>query len=184
MYQYLPYPETIRHRPSPFQPLPFTGRLTFKEDQNAVSRMPPIAPWALLRARQALQLTTITHQRKPLFRDFHHARLMVKHLRASDDIQDCQSLAWVVMPDHLHWLIELKEVTLGTLMRKFKSRTAIALRKAGVGHKPIWQPGYQDHALRQEECVVHVARYIVANPLRAGLVRSIRDYPHWDAVWL
>ncbi|HEN8709518.1 MULTISPECIES: transposase [Pseudomonas] len=129
-------------------------------------------------------LTTITHQRKPLFRDFHHARLVVKHLRVSDDIQDCRSLAWVVMPDHLHWLIELKEVTLGTLMRKFKSRTAIALRKAGVGHKPIWQPGYQDHALRREECVVHVARYIVANPLRAGLVRSIRDYPHWDAVWL
>jgi len=56
-------------------------------------------------------LTTITHQRKPLFRDFHHARLVVKHLRVSDDIQDCRSLAWVVMPDHLHWLIELKEVT-------------------------------------------------------------------------
>jgi len=107
-------------------------------------------------------LTTKTHQRQPLFHDFHHARLVVKHLRVSNDIQDCHSLAWVVMPDHLHWLIELKEVTLGTLMRKFKSRTAIALRKA----------------------VVHVARYIVANPLRAGLVRSVRDYPHWDAVWL
>jgi len=29
-----------------------------------------------------------------------------------------------------------------------------------------------------------VARYIVANPLRAGLVESVRDYPHWDAIWL
>ncbi|MFP3408382.1 transposase, partial [Pseudomonas sp. SIMBA_065] len=48
----------------------------------------------------------------------------------------------------------------------------------------IWQPGYQDHALRREERLVHVARYIVANPLRAGLVKSVRDYPHWDAVWL
>ncbi|HGA2319204.1 TPA: transposase [Pseudomonas putida] len=129
-------------------------------------------------------LTTITYQRQPLFHDFHHARLVVKHLRFSNDIQDCRSLAWVVMPDHLHWLIELKEVTLGTLMRRFKSRTAIALRKAGVRNMPIWQPGYQDHALRREENVVHVARYIVANPLRAGLVKSVREYPHWDAVWL
>ncbi|WP_306578964.1 transposase [Pseudomonas sp.] len=129
-------------------------------------------------------LTTITYQRQPLFQDFHRARLVVKQLRTSDQNQDCRSLAWVVMPDHLHWLIELKGVTLGTLMRRFKSRTAIALRKQGVRHKPIWQPGYQDHALRREESVVHVARYIVANPLRAGLVRSVRDYPHWDAVWL
>ncbi|MFV3290267.1 transposase, partial [Pseudomonas sp. NY11955] len=29
-----------------------------------------------------------------------------------------------------------------------------------------------------------VARYIVANPIRAGLVSRVGDYPHWDAVWL
>ena len=129
-------------------------------------------------------LTTITHQRKPLFGDFHNARLLIQQLRRSDQEQACRSLAWVVMPDHLHWLIELKSVTLGTLMRRFKSRSSLELHKAGVRHQPIWQTGYQDHALRREENVVHVARYIVANPLRAGLVSSIRDYPHWDAVWL
>ncbi|GAB1619621.1 transposase [Pseudomonas kermanshahensis] len=129
-------------------------------------------------------LTTITHQRIPLFHDFHLARQVVRQLRLSDHNQDCRSLAWVVMPDHLHWLVELKEVTLSTLMRRFKSRTGIALRRAGVRHKPIWQAGYQDHALRREESVVHVARYIVANPMRAGLVDSVREYPHWDAVWL
>jgi hypothetical protein len=29
-----------------------------------------------------------------------------------------------------------------------------------------------------------IARYIIANPLRAGLAESIGDYPHWDAIWL
>jgi hypothetical protein len=29
-----------------------------------------------------------------------------------------------------------------------------------------------------------VARYIVANPLRAGLVKHLGDYPLWDAIWL
>ncbi|WP_460417468.1 REP-associated tyrosine transposase [Pseudomonas sp. microsymbiont 2] len=129
-------------------------------------------------------LTTITHQRKPLFGDFQHARLVVEQLRRSDQEQACRSLAWVVMPDHLHWLIELRLATLCTLMRRFKSRSSLELHKAGVGHHPIWQAGYQDHALRREENAIHIARYIVANPLRARLVNNVREYPHWDAVWL
>ncbi|UYP82423.1 REP-associated tyrosine transposase [Pseudomonas asiatica] len=129
-------------------------------------------------------LTTVTHQRKPLFHDLHHARLVIHQLRQSDQEHACRSLAWVLMPDHLHWLIELKGTTLGTLMRRFKSRSSLVLHQAGVEQDPVWQPGYQDRALRREESMVHVARYIVANPLRAGLVRSVRDYPHWDAVWL
>jgi putative transposase len=48
----------------------------------------------------------------------------------------------------------------------------------------IWQTGFHDHALRADEDVVRVARYIVANPLRAGLVSSPGEYPHWDAVWV
>jgi hypothetical protein len=37
--------------------------------------------------------------------------------------------------------------------------------------------------IRREEDLVSIARYIVANPLRAGIVKSVREYPHWDAVW-
>jgi len=49
---------------------------------------------------------------------------------------------------------------------------------------PVWQKGYYDHALRDEENLAAVARYIVANPLRAGLARNVADYPLWDAVWI
>ncbi|WP_256678418.1 transposase [Pseudomonas sp. CM25] len=110
--------------------------------------------------------------------------MVIHQLRQSDEEHSCRSLAWVLMPDHLHWLIELKGTTLGTLMRRFKSRSSLVLHRAGVEHDPVWQPGYQDRALRREENMVDFARYIVANPLRAGLVSSVRDYPHWDAVWL
>lgn len=51
-------------------------------------------------------------------------------------------------------------------------------------HQPLWQDGYHDHALRKEEDLQQVARYIVANPLRAKLVADIGDYPLWDAIWL
>jgi hypothetical protein len=29
-----------------------------------------------------------------------------------------------------------------------------------------------------------LARYVVANPVRAGLVQRVGQYPHWDAIWL
>ena len=43
--------------------------------------------------------------------------------------------------------------------------------------------GYYDHALRKEENVQNIARYIVANPLRADLVKNVGDYPYWYAKW-
>ena len=98
--------------------------------------MPLAESHLLRRGRPSQAALHADHQNTPaaaLFNDFVHARLVVRHLRVSDGIEDCRSLAWVVMPDHLHWLIELKEVALATLMRKFKSRTAIALRRQVSG---------------------------------------------------
>ena len=129
-------------------------------------------------------LTSVTYRRRPLFLNLKFARLVIQNLRRADQEHHCRSLAWVVMPDHVHWLVELKDVTLGTLMQRFKSRSGHALRKAGARAVPIWQAGYHDRALRHEDDVVKVARYIIANPIRAGLVARAGDYPHWDAVWL
>nr|EPB97991.1 hypothetical protein L321_00197 [Pseudomonas plecoglossicida NB2011] len=63
-------------------------------------------------------------------------------------------------------------------------RSSHVLRKAGALSAPVWQAGYHDRALRREEDVVMAARYIIANPLRAGLADKVGDYPHWDAVWV
>jgi REP element-mobilizing transposase RayT len=48
----------------------------------------------------------------------------------------------------------------------------------------IWQRGFYDRSIRKEDDLIDIARYIVANPVRAGLVTSIRDYPLWDSIWL
>jgi REP element-mobilizing transposase RayT len=129
-------------------------------------------------------LTTVTQNRHQLFDNFQRARIVIRHLRMAEQENSCHSLAWVVMPDHVHWLIELKEITLSTLMRRFKARSSHSLRKSGTLTAPVWQAGYHDRALRRQEDVVKAARYIIANPLRAGLVTRIGDYPHWDAIWI
>jgi hypothetical protein len=46
------------------------------------------------------------------------------------------------------------------------------------------EAGFHDHAVRSEEELPALARYIVANPVRAGLVARTGLYPHWDAVWV
>ena len=91
-----------------------------------------------------------------------------------------ESLAFVVMPDHLHWLVVLQDgCELAALMHSLKSYSA---HKLGGGD--VWQEGFHDRALRKEEGIREAARYIIMNPLRAGLVEHLGDYPHWDAVWI
>ena len=130
-------------------------------------------------------LTTATANRQPLFFDLVNARVVVnaiKHLHVSDQVE---SLAFVVMPDHLHWLCVPKEgVALPAIMHSLKSWTANQIKTISRYEGPVWQRAYHDRALRKDEDVLKVARYIVANPLRAGLVEKIGDYPHWDAKWL
>jgi len=41
-----------------------------------------------------------------------------------------------------------------------------------------------DHALRSDEDLRAVARYVIANPVRAGLAQRVGGYPFWDAVWI
>ena len=88
-------------------------------------------------------------------------------------------MAYVLMPDHLHWLLTLGQGrSLSVVVRAVKAVTAHQI--GGV----VWQRGSHDRALRCDEDVQQVARYVVVNPLRAGLVRHLGDYPHWDAIWI
>ncbi len=130
-------------------------------------------------------ITTVTHGRARLFDDLRLARSTIAHLRHADAQGRSTTLAWVLMPDHLHWLVQLESGSLSRLVAGFKAASARAINHLlHTPGQPRWQTGFHDHALREEEDLSALARYIVANPLRAGLVASVRAYPHWDAVWL
>lgn len=130
-------------------------------------------------------VTTVTANREPLFNDLFSARQAINEMCRLDRDGQMENLAWILMPDHLHWLFSLNEnQTLESVMHLFKGRSAQAINRFLQRRGPVWQRTYYDHALRKEEDIREVARYIIANPLRAGLVTKIGDYPHWDAVWL
>jgi putative transposase len=56
---------------------------------------------------QIYSITTVTRDRQPMFVDINVARLLVHELRRLHDNGEVKSLAWVIMPDHLHWLLQL-----------------------------------------------------------------------------
>ena len=129
-------------------------------------------------------VTIVVKNREKLFKDFWLARHLVAELRAANDQGLVDSLAWVIMPDHLHWLLVPTGGSLPPVMQRTKSRSAIAINRTLGRGGPIWQKGYYDRGLRRGEDLRATARYIVANPLRAGIVSRLADYPHWDAIWL
>ncbi|MCZ4321933.1 REP-associated tyrosine transposase [Pseudomonas anguilliseptica] len=129
-------------------------------------------------------LTATVEKREPVFMDFQLGRLLSAELKAAHVDGLVESLAWVVMPDHLHWLLVLQRGSLSELMRRVKGRSARQINLLVGRSGRLWQDGFHDHALRHEEDVLPVARYIVANPIRAGLVERVGDYPLWDALWL
>ncbi|MDT0502514.1 MULTISPECIES: REP-associated tyrosine transposase [unclassified Halomonas] len=122
-------------------------------------------------------VTIVTRHRQPWFHTYGHAAIASRNLYHHTVLASAETLSFVVMPDHIHWLLEL-HTNLSEAVRKYKSRVSW---EVGI---PIWQRGFHDHALRKEEDLRRVARYIVANPLRAGLVDNIGDYPYWNAIWL
>jgi REP element-mobilizing transposase RayT len=136
-------------------------------------------------AGQIYLVTFTTHARIRHFADPRVALDACALMTASEAWHGNQLLAWVLMPDHWHGLVQLGEgASLSTCIGRLKGATARALRLHHPELCQIWGDGFHDHALRRDKDLLPVARYIVLNPVRAGLVRRIGNYPFWDAAWL
>lgn len=128
-------------------------------------------------------VTISCHQKSICFPDWPSGRCFVHAMHSVRN--EAETLCFVVMPDHVHWLLQLQgSESLSRVVQKTKSTTTRAWRRTAGLECLLWQRGFYDRAIRKESDIKPVARYIVANPLRAGLVRNIADYPLWDAIWL
>jgi len=78
----------------------------------------------------------------------------------------------VIMPDHVHFLLSFpRNKSLQIVMSKWKEWTAKSLRIK-------WQRDFFEHRLRRDESYREKAAYILANPVRAGLVKDWEDWPY------
>ncbi|MFT4247274.1 MAG: transposase [Pseudomonas sp.] len=157
---------------------------------ETTSRSSPPGHCALRRGRfseagRIYLLTTVTEARVALFADWRCARAAAACLASPGTWADARLLCWVLMPDHWHGLLALgTDLPLPEAMKRAKGRAAREVNRARGRGGTVWMEGFHDRAVRREEDLRAIARYVVSNPLRAGLVRDIGQYPYWDAVWL
>ena len=87
-------------------------------------------------------------------------------------------LAYVFMPDHMHTLIEGRDeaADLRRFVTTFRRRATMATTlRAPSG---LWQDGYFERVLREDDQPDQIIDYILNNPVRSGLVELTADYPY------
>jgi putative transposase len=79
----------------------------------------------------------------------------------------------VIMPDHVHLIVTfgIMDKRIQTIVSKWKEWTAKSLSIR-------WQRDFFEHRLRKEESFREKADYVLANPVRAGLVAHCEDWPY------
>lgn len=128
-------------------------------------------------------ITTVVNGRRRIFVDSACADIVVETIRLAETRRQTYTIAWGVMPDHVHWMLQLRAGTLAECMQRFKSQSARIINRLRGTSGSLWQAGYFDHAIRDESALRRHARYIAANPVRAGLCDRVDGYAHAWCRW-
>jgi len=122
-------------------------------------------------------LTWCCEDRKPLFTQEDRVKLILSQLFRAATESESAIVAYCFMPDHLHQLV--KGCSASADGKKYMKR---AKQYAGYyysrpfGEKPFQRYGY-DRWHREDTEIPGAVRYIIENPVRAGLVERPELYP-------
>ena len=123
-------------------------------------------------------VTSITAQRKPLFRCDATAELLIDVILHYRGQEKYLLHEFVVMPDHFHLLITPSEVvSLERAVQFIKGGFSFRLKSKSL----VWQASFTNHRIRDEEDYAGHREYIWLNPVRAGLVERAEDYVYSSA---
>ena len=120
-------------------------------------------------------ITISTHERYEWFARYAGlSEALVGIIRETARERRAGLFAWCVMPEHLH--LALRDSNIRDFVRLIKGRcTPIARRYDRT--RRLWQRSFHDRGVRREESLISVARYVLNNPVRAGLVADAAAYP-------
>jgi len=98
------------------------------------------------------------------------------------DGQRYHLLAWCIMPNHVHTLIEpFDQWSLSSIVHSWKSYTAKEINKVLQRTGTVWQREYYDRYIRDDSHLAAVINYIHENPVKAGLVDKPWQWPYSSA---
>lgn len=112
-------------------------------------------------------------------RDSRIARVVQENLWHHDGAH-YRLLAWSIMPNHVHALIEVWQMPLGKILQRWKSYTSKAANEILGRDGAFWQDDYFDRYIRDEDHYSRIVQYIESNPVKAGLVPVAAEWP-WSS---
>ncbi|MFH2055850.1 MAG: transposase [bacterium] len=122
-------------------------------------------------------LTSVTINRRPILLD--RESQLLESLTIACSRFRTNLKAWVILPDHVHLVVESDLDRLPLFMKGFKRGFGMTYRQeCGVTSGRVWQLRYWDHAIRNQEDLNRHLDYIHYNPVKHGFANSASDYPH------
>ena len=121
-------------------------------------------------------LTFCTAARRQVFVTQNHVDAVRTQILRAAAQERFEIVAYAFMPDHVHLLIEgLSESSDGSRFIKLAKQLAGYHYQRTFGDR-LWQRYGYEHTLRGDEATIDVVRYIIENPVRAGLVDDVQKY--------
>jgi putative transposase len=126
-------------------------------------------------------VTCCALDRRPVFKEPQVVDSARSHFLNQATKFECAILAYCFMPDHLHLLIEgnSEHADLPSFVSRAKQKSGFDF--AGRHEHRLWQKGYYERVLREDEPTTELIRYVIANPVRAALVVEPSEYPFWGS---
>jgi REP element-mobilizing transposase RayT len=103
--------------------------------------------------------------------------------RLGEILQDTGTtcFAWSLMPNHFHLLLRTDNIPISTVMRRLLTGYAIWYNRSHRRHGHLFQNRFKSILCQEDAYLLELVRYIHLNPLRAGLVRELKEldsYPY------
>jgi len=123
-----------------------------------------------------ISLTICTNSRSEVFTHRAIVSEMLEQIARAAAARGFAVITYCFMPDHVHLLVagtadNSDLIAFADLVKQLTEHRYRRARRCS-----LWQKGYYEHVLRNDESTLAVARYILENPVRAGLVTNPRDY--------
>lgn len=142
---------------------------------------PPRLTGITYRGFRAYFLTVCTFRREQHFVCPAVVDLTLSQFLRSASLTGVAISAYCFMPDHLHLLAIGTEESADTTGFVRRAKQVSSHGHVQLYGRPLWQPGFFDRILREDEDPLVVTAYMVANPLRVGLTTDAGAYPFWGS---
>jgi putative transposase len=127
-------------------------------------------------------VTSVTWQRRPLFRTEPIARLFLDTLARYRNQGRFLIHEFVLMPDHFHLLLApAPDISLEKALQLLKGGFSFRVKRELGSNAEVWQEGFAEHRVKNADDFERHAVYVRNNPVRAHLAENAAAYPYGSA---